>query len=174
MPFRLTGTLSCFNEVTAKALHGLVSTLIHLFVDDSTMAGDEFADKLSNLQTFFTHCCEESLSLSPQKMKLFMIEVVFAGEQVTTKGIQVDLNKLTAVMNWETPTTIQNLEAFLGLTGYFWLLIRNYSLLEKPLKDLVNTLIVPQMGSKQAHQNAAQAHHLQIIGHRHTARHLSY
>ena len=29
---------SCFNEVTGCALHGLVNTMIQLFVDDSTMA----------------------------------------------------------------------------------------------------------------------------------------
>lgn len=114
MPFGLTGATSCFNDVTAKALHGLVSTMIQLFVDDGAMAGDIFRDKLANLRTFFTHCHEESLSLSPQKTKLFMTEVVFTGEHVGTKGIQADLAKLTAVVNWETPSTIQNLEAFLG------------------------------------------------------------
>jgi len=82
---------------------------------------------LANLRTFFVRCREESLSLSPQKTKLFMSEVVFAGERVGTEGIRVDLTKLTAVVNWETPTTIQNLEAFLGLTGYFRPLIKNYS-----------------------------------------------
>ena len=63
--------------------------------------------------------------------------------------------KLTAVVNWPTPTMIQNLEAFLGLTGYFRPLIKNYSLLEKPLKDLANTLEVPKGAGKKAYQNAA-------------------
>ena len=113
------------------------------------MAGDIFADKLANLRTFFTRCREQSLSISPQKMKLFMSEVVFAGECVSTEGIRDDLSKLTAVVNWETPTTIQNLEVFLGLTGYFRPLIKNYSWLEKPLKDLTNLLEVPKGGMLQ-------------------------
>lgn len=160
MPFGLTGAPSCFNEVTAKALHGLVGTIMQLFVDDGAMAGDVFDEKLVNLRTFFTRCREESLSLSPQKTKLFMTEVVFAGERVGQMGIRGDLAKLTAVVNWPTPTTIQNLEAFLGLTGYFRPLIKNYSLLEKPLKDLANTLEVPKHAGKKAYQNAARAHKL--------------
>lgn len=155
MPFGLTGAPSCFNEVTGKALHGLVGTIMQLFVDDGAMAGDVFEDKLSNLCTFFVRCREESLSLSPQKTKLFMTEVVFAGERVGQMGIRGDLAKLIAVVNWPTPTTIQNLEAFLGLTGYFRPLIKNYSLLEKPLKDLANTLEVPKGAGKKAYQNAA-------------------
>ena len=58
----------------------MVDTIIQLFVDDGAMAGDTFSDKLANLQTFFTRCRNEHLSLSPQKTKLFMSEVVFAGE----------------------------------------------------------------------------------------------
>jgi len=161
MPFGLTGAPSCFNEVMAQALHGLVGTMIQLFVDDGAMAGDIFTDKLANLHTFFTCCKEESLSISPQKTKLFMSKVVFAGERVGTDGIQADLSKLTAVVNWETPTTIQNLEAFLGLTGYFRPLIKNYSLLEKPLKDLANLLDVLEEGGKQSYQNAAWVHQLE-------------
>ena len=101
-----------------------------------------------------------SLSLSPQKTQLFMSEVVFAGERVGVEGIKVDLSKLTAVMNWQTPTTIQNLGSFLGLTGYFQPLIKNYSLLEKPLKDLLNTLEVPKASGKHAYQAAARSHKL--------------
>ena len=48
MPFGLTGAPSCFNEVTAKALHGLVGTVLQLFVDDGAMAGNVLADKLEN------------------------------------------------------------------------------------------------------------------------------
>ena len=161
MPFGLTGAPSCFNEVTAQALHGLVGTIMQLFVNDGAMAGDIFADKLANLRIFLTRCREQSLSISPQKTKLFMSEVVFAGERVGTEGIRGDLSKLTAVVNWEVPTTIQNLEAFLGLTGYFRPLIKNYSLLEKPLKDLTNLLDVPKGGGKQSYRNAARAHRLE-------------
>ena len=64
------------------------------------------------------------------------------------------------MVNWPTPTTIQNLEAFLGLTGYFRPLIKNYSLLEKLLKDLANTLEVPKGAGKKAYQNAARSHKL--------------
>ena len=148
MLFGLTGAPSCFNEVTGRALHGLVDTMIQLFVDNGAMAGDVFIDKLANLRTFFLRCCEESLSLSPQKTQLFMSEVVFAGERVGSDGIRADLSKLTAVVNWTTPATIQNLGSFLGLTGYFRPLIKNYSLLKKPLKDLLNTLNVPKSGGK--------------------------
>ena len=131
-----------------------------LLVDDGAMAGDVFEDKFTNLRIFFMRCRKMSLSLSPQKTQLFMSEVVFAGERVGVEGIKADLLKLTAVVNWQTPTTIQNLGSFLGLTGYFQPLIKNYSLLEKPLKDLLNTLEVPKASGKRAYQAVARSHKL--------------
>jgi hypothetical protein len=80
-------------------LHRLVGTTVQSFVDDGAMAGDVFVDKFANLHSFFTHCCEEHLPLSPQKSKLFMSEVVFASKHVGMNGIHGDLTKLTAVVN---------------------------------------------------------------------------
>ena len=134
--------------------------MLQLFTDDGMMAGDVFTDKMMNLHTIFTRCHEQHLSLSPQETKLFMIEVMFAGEWVGTNSIWGDLTKLMVVVNWQTPTTIQNFEAFLGLMGYFQPYIKNYSLLEKPLKDLKNTLVVPLGAGKHAYQVAAHAHSL--------------
>ena len=129
--------------------------MIQLFVDDGAMARDIFEDKFVHLQIFFMRCCEMSLLLSPQKTQLFMSEVVFAGKRVGVEGIKADLLKLMAIVNWQTPTTIQNLGSFLSLMGYFRPLIKNYSLLEKPLKDLLNTLEVPKASGKCAYQAAA-------------------
>ena len=80
--------------------------------------------------------------------------------RVGMDGIKADLLKLTVVINWWTPTTIQNLGSFFGLTGYFWPLMKNYSLLEKLLKDLLNTLEVSKASRKCVYQAAAQAHKL--------------
>ena len=77
----------------------VVSIMPQLFANDGAMAGDVFEDKLANLCTFFTHCHEEYLSLSLQRSKLFMSEVIFTGECVGVDAIQGDLTKLTAVVN---------------------------------------------------------------------------
>lgn len=110
--------------MTAEALGDLVGTLLELLVDDVGMAGDNFGDKLTNLTTFFQRCRETELSLSAQKTKLFMTEVIFAGDRVGKDGVHRDPAKLTAVVDWQRPRNIQNLGHFLGLTGYFRTLIK--------------------------------------------------
>lgn len=160
MPFGLTGAPSCFAKMTADALGDMVGRLIELFVDDGGMAGSDFGTKLANLRTFFQRCRDTGLSLSAQKTRLFMTEAIFAGERVGREGVRGDLAKLTAVVNWGRPHNVQNLEGFIGLTGYFCSLIKDYAKLEKPLRDLKMGFTPPTHGGKMAYKKAAEAYSL--------------
>ena len=71
------------------------------------------------------------------KCPLFMTETMFAGATIGPQGIQPDLEKLTAIVNWKQPTDALNLESFLGLTSHFRDLVRSYAKREGPLCDLV-------------------------------------
>jgi hypothetical protein len=68
-----------------------------------------------------------------------MTETIFAGANVGPQGVQPDLAKLMAVVNWEQPPDALNLESFLGLTSHFRDLIQGYALREGPLWNLVKT-----------------------------------
>jgi hypothetical protein len=119
MSFGFTGALTTFHKVTSRALGDMVGTLVELFTDDGGLAGDNFTEKLANLHTLLEQVQSEDLSLSAQKTSLFMSEVVFAGERVGRDGVKPDLAKLTAVVNWEVPCDLLNLNSFCCLTGYF-------------------------------------------------------
>lgn len=161
MPFGLTGAPSTFAQLTADALGDLVGRLIELFVDDGGMGGSEFRPFIENLRTLFQRCREKGLSLSAQKTRLFVSEAVFAGERVGKDGVRGDLTKLTAVVNWQRPTNMQNLAGFLGLTGYFRPLIKDYGRLHKPLKDLHNRFKPPPGIGKHAYRRMAVAYTLE-------------
>jgi len=145
------GAPSTFAEMTANALGNLVGTLFKLFVDDGGMAGDVFETTLTNMWTLFVHIREKNLSLSAEKSSFFEMESTFAGAQVRPSGIKPDLTKLTAVVDWKTPHDLQNLGAFLGLTGYFRSFIKGYSGIARPLTDLARSLELPKVKGKAAY-----------------------
>ena len=161
MPFGLTGTPSSFGQMTAKALSDLIGTLLELFVDDGGLAGDNFETMLANTRKLLQRVREKGLSLSAAKSKFFMTEATFAGARVGPDGIKPDLTKLTAVADWKTPSDLQNLGSFLGLTGYFRSLIKGYASIAQPLTDLIRNLELPKQKGKAAYTRAMKGFSLQ-------------
>jgi hypothetical protein len=104
MPMGLTGAPSTFADTTAMHLHDLIAdATMELFVDDGGGAADSFEEMIEKLTRIFQRCRERKLSLSPMKCCLFMTETTFAGATVGPQGVQPDLEKLTAIVNWERP-----------------------------------------------------------------------
>jgi transposase InsO family protein len=160
MPFGLTGAPSTFGEMTARMLGDLVGTLFELFVDDGAMARDSFDELLGDLRVLLTRVREKGLSLSASKSRFFVTEAVFAGARVGPSGIRPDLSKLTAIVDWKTPTDLQNLGAFTGITGYFRTLVKGYSTMAQPLTDLAKGLDVPKGKGKAAYRRAMKGYSL--------------
>lgn len=157
MPFGLTGAPTTFGQMTARCLGDLIGLILQLFADDGGIAGNEFKTKINHIRTFFERVRATDLSLSPQKTKLFMEEIIFAGERVGRHGIRPDLTKLAAVVNWKVPTELLNLGAFTGLTGYFRSLTKNYAKIASPLTDLVRGSGAPRFSGKGAYRKVMKS-----------------
>ena len=100
--FWADGAPSTFADMTAKHMHDLlVDGTIELFVDDGGSAANTFEEMMHKLTKIFMCICDRGLSLSASKCKFFMTEIVFAGTTVGPKGVQPDLKKLTAIVNWK-------------------------------------------------------------------------
>jgi len=145
MPFGLTGAPSTFADMTAKSLYDLlVKEIMELFVDDGGAAADTFEEMTKKLTQIFSRIRETGLSLSASKCEFFMSQIVFAGASIGQKGVQPDLKKLTAIVNWKIPENATALAGFLGLTGWFRDLVFGYAKKEQPLRDLMRKVELPE------------------------------
>ncbi|CAG4989313.1 unnamed protein product [Colias eurytheme] len=62
--------------------------------------------------------------------------------QELKKGeIKPSVEKIAAVEHFQTPNNMKSLQSFLGLTGYFRKFIKDYSLIAKPLTDLLKKVL---------------------------------
>jgi len=62
--------------------------------------------------------------------------VAYLGHMVSKHGIATDPDKTQRVSNWPTPTTIQEMQQFLGLASYDRRFIKNFSTIAKQLHRL--------------------------------------
>jgi len=174
MPMGVQGAPSCFSDLTAQALSDiLVKLLMELYVDDGAMAGNDFKELLGRLRMFFNRCRERNLSISPTKTQLFMKSVIFGGARVGQDGIRPDLAKIAVVAEWPVPQNLLELMRFLGLTGYFRSLIKDYARIAAPLTDMLRNLDKPPpsvKGGKRKYRQFLRDHRLETFWEQHHTR----
>lgn len=127
----------------------MMQELIQLFVDDGGTAADEFEEMMKKLRVIFVRVRERGLSLSASKTELFATEAVFAGALVGRDGVKPDRTKLTAIVNWKTPSDAMELARFLGLASWFRDLIKGYAAEEKPRKLMTGFKLEGRWGAEQ-------------------------
>lgn len=62
----------------------------------------------------------------------------FLGYIVFAKGINVDPQKVEAILNWEQPTTMTEVQSFLYLARYYCGSIKGFSKIASPLHFLTS------------------------------------
>lgn len=62
---------------------------------------------------------KENYSKKFKKCKFWLDQIEFLGHIMIAKGIEVDLNKIEAITNWQRLANFGDMRSFLGLVGYY-------------------------------------------------------
>ncbi|KAL0450940.1 UNVERIFIED_CONTAM: Retrovirus-related Pol polyprotein from transposon opus [Sesamum latifolium] len=66
-----------------------------------------------------------------------MEEIAFLGHVVSKEGVQPDPAKVRAILEWEPPKNVSEVRSFLGLAGYYRRFVKDFSVVAKPLTNLL-------------------------------------
>jgi hypothetical protein len=95
-----------------------------------------------------------------------MKSIIFGGARVGQDGIRPDLAKIAVVAEWLVPQNLLELMHFLGLTGYFRSLIKDYARIAAPLTDMLRNLDKPPpsvKGGKHKYRQFLRDHRLETF-----------
>jgi hypothetical protein len=104
-----------------------------------------------NYVLFFYALRKTRLFANHEKCTFCTDRVAFLGYVVTPQGIEVDEAKIEAIKNWLIPTTLTQLQSFLGLAGFYWRFVRDFSTITAPLNDLTKKGVPFYWGAAQEH-----------------------
>jgi hypothetical protein len=55
---------------------------------------------------------------------------------MSKEGISMDPNKIQDMLSWNAPTSVGDIQSFLGLVGYYRRFIEGFSNITKPMSEL--------------------------------------
>ena len=116
-PFGLANAVQAFQRLMDTVLRGLQCVFIYL--DDILLASPTPDQHLRDLTTVFDRLEQHGLFIDQGKCIFGVAKITFLGHVVNAEGIRPMPTRVTAIKEFPRPTTIKELQAFLGVINFY-------------------------------------------------------
>ncbi|GFU80556.1 retrovirus-related Pol polyprotein from transposon 17.6 [Trichonephila clavipes] len=137
VPFGLSTSPGVFQRYVSSIFRDLTRKgIVISYLDDLVIPAKNEQEGLEKLKIIFEVAKKYGLEIKFKKCQFLKKKIEFLGHIVESGTIKPSPTKTLAVRKFPEPTTIKQVQSFLGLTGYFRKYIKDYSKIAKPLSDL--------------------------------------
>lgn len=137
MPFGVAGGPATFQALMDKVLEGIKHTYCMAFLDDVLIYSESFDEHIEHMREVLNRISNAGLTINPTKVQLCKHSLKFLGHIIAPGECRPDPEKIKAVTAFPEPTSVKQLQAFLGLVGYYRTFIPRFSDAAKPLTLLL-------------------------------------
>ena len=135
MPFGLSNAPSTFMSFMNHILKPCIGNFVVVYFDDILIYSKNSMEHLEHLRQLFSILREQRLFVNLKKCDFYADRIIFLGYMVTKDGIEMDRNKIEAITNWPTPSSIHDVRSFHGLVSFYRRFIRGFSSIMAPVTE---------------------------------------
>jgi hypothetical protein len=115
----------------------MIGRFIIVYIDDVLIFLKTEAEHRLHVFLALIRLKSAGLKIRLKKCEFCKDSVTYLGYTISKFGISASLEKVKAIDAFITPKTVKELYQFLGMTGYYRSLIKNYSTIAVPLYELI-------------------------------------
>lgn len=162
MPFGLKGSPITWQRTINSVLGSLLENKIMSYMDDIITYAETADEHMDNLRAIFAILRTNNLKLKVEKSSFICSEVKYLGHVIDCNGTRSDPKKVECINNFPKPTSLIEVQRFLGMANYYRKYVLNYAKIARPMHDLCKKEM-PFVWS-QACEEAFQAIKLKLMG----------
>ena len=133
MPFGLTNAPATFQSLVNNTLRDYLDIFCMAYLDNILIYSDTLEEHKEHVKKVLRALQDRKLSVAPEKCEWHTQKVEFLGFVITPGHVEMDERKLAAIREWPTPTSVKEVQSFLGFANFYWKFIWNYSKIAEPL-----------------------------------------
>lgn len=138
MPFGLSKCPSVFQRFINSAFRDLIiKGYVLPYMDDIIIPAKDETQAIERLKAVLEVASEFGLEINFHKCQFLYRKIEFLGHVISDGKLYPSPSKIKCVINYPEPKNTKDVQKFLGLSGYFRKFIPSYSLIAKPLSDLL-------------------------------------
>jgi hypothetical protein len=119
MSFGLTNAPAYFMYLMNSVFMPELDKFVVVFIDDILVYSKNEDEETRHLHIVLQRLRDHRLYNKFSKCDFWLREIKFLGQNISQNGIAVDPEKVQEVMDWKPPTTVWQIQSFLGLAGYY-------------------------------------------------------
>ncbi|CAI2730875.1 unnamed protein product [Schistosoma spindalis] len=135
MPFGLRNAAQTFQRFIDSIVRDL--DFVHVYIDDLLIASSNVDEHYQHLTLLFQRLSDNGIVVNPEKCELGKSEIIFLGHIIRQEGILPCEDKIRAIKEYNVPSSIKELKAFLGLVNFYRRFIPHAAERLRPLTDLL-------------------------------------
>ena len=126
MPLGLCNAPRTFQRLMMDIFRDFLRYFLEVFIDNFVVFSER-DQHLEFLRKTFQQCGETGLKLHPGKYFIGMESGILLGHVVSRKDLEVDIDKIIAILALLATTCIKEVRGFLGCVGYYRRFIEGYA-----------------------------------------------
>ena len=136
MPFGLTNAPAVFQHMMNDIFREQLDHYVVIYLDDLLIYSKNQEEHDSHVTKVLEKLREVGLYAKLEKCEFDKTSVEFLGYVVTPQGIRMDQSKVDSLLSWKPPSTVREVQCFLGFANFYRIFIKNFSSLVSPLTAL--------------------------------------
>ncbi|KAK3516699.1 hypothetical protein QTP70_022492, partial [Hemibagrus guttatus] len=126
-------SIALINEV----FRDLLGRSVIAYIDDILVYSASMEEHVIQVREVLARLQQHHLYVKLEKCEFHRSQVTFLGYVISHQGVEMDTVKVQAVTGWPEPSTVRELQRFLGFANFYRRFIRNYSSVAGPLMSLL-------------------------------------
>lgn len=117
----LTNSPSIFQAFINDVFCNMLNKCVIVYIEDILIYSDllNFPDHVRQVRAVLQRLIDHQLYVKLEKCEFHKTSTSFLGYIISAEGVAMDDSKVKAVVNWPLPTTIKELQRFLGFANFY-------------------------------------------------------
>ncbi|KAL0157283.1 hypothetical protein M9458_048529, partial [Cirrhinus mrigala] len=151
-PFGLVNAPATFQALINDVLREMLNVFVFVYLEDILIFSRTCHEHVQQVRQVLTQLLKNRLYVKLEKSEFHVPEVSFLGFRVSRGRLQMERGKIQAVLNWPQPTSVKQVQRFLGFSNFYRRFIRNFSAVAEPLSALTKKSAKPFLWTGRADQ----------------------